>query len=127
MKNELSFEEVVDTSVDLIEASTVLADALKDGFQITDLASLFAVVPKVQELAKDGRVAIDQLLDLSPDEAEQVATEIARRTRTNPSVVVLKVNEALTLLARTYRLVKNGQNLLKDFQTFAKTLKTAAE
>ena len=119
---EIGFDELVDTAVDTLESAQILADALKDGFQITDLMTLIAVAPKAQEIARDGRTAIDQLLDLTADEADAAALAIAKRTASNPSTVVVKVNEAFTLIARTYRQVTSIRNLVRDYERFAKTL-----
>lgn len=122
IQEELGFDEVVDTAVDVIETAQILADALKDGFQITDLVTLIAVAPKAQEIAKDGRLAISQLLDLTADEADEAVAAIAKRTASNPATIVVKVNEAFTLIARTYRQVTNIRNLVRDYERFGKTL-----
>lgn len=122
MDKNLGFDEVVDTAVDVLEAADTLAQSLKDGFQFTDIPALISVAPKAQEIAKDGRTAINQLLDLTPDEAEAAVAEIARRTGRNPSGIIVKVNEGFTLVARTYRTVKNGVLLAQDWQRYAKTL-----
>jgi hypothetical protein len=122
IKEILGFDEVVDTAVDVIETAQILADALKDGFQITDLVTLIGVAPKAQEIAKDGRLAISQLLDLTADEADEAVAAIAKRTASNPATIVVKVNEAFTLIARTYRQVTNIRNLVRDYERFGKTL-----
>lgn len=120
--DKLNFDELVDTAVDVLEAADALGTALKDGFQITDIGVLLSVAPKAQEIAKDGRQAINELLDLTPDEADLAVAEIAKRTGRNPSGLIIKVNEGFTLTARTYRTVKDGILLASDWQRYAKTL-----
>jgi hypothetical protein len=120
--DNLGFDEVVDTAVDILESAETLASALKDGFQFTDIPALISVAPKAQEIAKDGRTAINQLLDLSPEEAEEAAKQIALRTGKHPSGITVKVNEGFTLIARTYRTIKGGILLTQDWQRFAKTI-----
>ena len=122
MENKLGTDVLINIAVEVITTATTVTNALKDGFQFTDLAALLSVAPAIQDVTKTGRTAIAQLLDLTPEEAEAVAVAIAQRTG-NPSAGILaKVNAGFTLLARTYRKVKDIQYLALDWQTFAKTL-----
>jgi hypothetical protein len=123
--NKLGITELVDTAVDIIEGTDALVTAFSDGIQITDAAVLFSIAPKVQEIAKDGRRAVDELLDLTPDEADEAAFEIARRTGKNPNGIINRVNEGFALCARTYRLYTTGRNLGFDWQRYAKSWQRA--
>lgn len=122
MANELGFDEVVDTAVDIIETADALGNALQDGFQISDLTVLLTIAPKAAEIKRDGRTAVNQLLDLTPDEAVQAAAQIAARTGKPATGIIARVNEGLTLTVRTYRLVTDGYNLSQDWVRFGKSI-----
>ena len=119
----MGYEELVDTAVDILETAEVLQTAFSDGVQITDVAVLFATAPKITEIAKDGRKAVEELLDLNADEAELAAAEIARRTGKPQQGIIARVNEAFTLAARTYGTYRRAELLAKDWQRWAKSLK----
>lgn len=119
----LGIAELIDTAVDILEATDLIATAFADGVQITDGFTLLAVAPKVQEIAKDGRTAIEELLDLTADEADEAAAEIARRTGKAQTGIIQRVNEGFTLCARSYRLYTTGRNLGNDWVRFGKSFK----
>lgn len=121
-KNELGFDEVVDTSVDILDAASLIAAALSDGVQISDLGVLFSIAPKVVEIKRDGKAAVAQLIDLSPDEAAEAAIQIAERTGKPATGIIARVNEGFTLTVRTYRLVTDGTHLVQDWTRFVKSI-----
>lgn len=126
-QKELGFDAIVDTVADVLNASTVVGNALKDGFQFTDMPSLLAVVPNIQNIVKKGNVAVAQLLDLTPEEADRAAQQVAQRTSFLPGAVVARTNEALSLLARTYGQVKSVQYLAADWVRWGSSLHAARE
>lgn len=121
-KNELGFDEVVDTSVDILDAASLIAAALSDGVQISDLGVLFSIAPKVVEIKRDGKAAVAQLIDLSPDEAAEAAIQIAERTGKPATGIIARVNEGFTLTVRTYRFVTDGTHLVQDWTRFVKSI-----
>lgn len=121
---KLGFDELVDTAADILEAADQIGGALSDGFQITDLAALLSVAPKAAEIKRDGKQAVNELLDLDPDEAEQASQAIAARTGKPATGIINRVNVAFTLSARTYRLVTDGYNLAQDWARWGKSLRT---
>lgn len=120
-KEALGTEELVDTACDIIETAHTLGQTLKDGFQITDLGALITIAPRAQEIAKDGSTAVEQLLDLDAQEAVEVAQAIEARVGSLGGAVIPKVNEAFTLVARTYGYVRGGINLANDWNRFVRT------
>lgn len=119
----LGYDELVDTSVDILECADAIGKALSDGAQISDLTVLFQVAPKAAEIKRDGKTAVAQLLDLSTDEAEKAASDIAERTGKPVVGIIARVNEGFTLTVRTYRLVTDGFNLTQDWVRFGKSIR----
>lgn len=126
MENTLGIEELVDTAADILDTADILASSLKDGFQFTDAAALFFAAPKIQEIVKDGKQAMNELLDLTEGEAVEAAKRIADRTGHSSTGIIAKVNHAFQLLAQTYGQVKQAQYLGESWVAFAKTFKSAA-
>ena len=126
MDNKFGIEELVDTAADILDTTDILASALKDGFQFTDAGALFFAAPKIQEIVKDGKQAMNELLDLSASEAQEVANRIADRTGHSSTGIIAKVNQGFQLLAQTYGQVKQAQYLGEAWVAFAKSFKPAA-
>lgn len=122
MANQLGTEKITTTLVGVINSAKTLGIALGDGFQITDITALFAVVPNVKQIIADGRQAVAEFLDLTDFEALTVAQDVARLTGAPQEGVIAQVNHGLSLLARTYGQVKQAQYLFEDWKAFAKTL-----
>lgn len=128
MDNTLGFDEIVDSCSDIIESAALVGEALKDGFQITDAGVAFAIFPTISELIRDGKKAVNQLLDLSPEESLAASAAIAARTGHLPGSIVPHVTEAFALLARTHGQVKSVEYLFADWSRWAKSLgKQSAE
>lgn len=122
MEETLGFDEVVGTAVDIVQAADQLVSALKDGVQIADLATLFLIAPKVNEIRKRGKTAVAQLIDLSADEAETAAAQISQRTGVPQNRVIRHVNESFVLLARTYKQYRSAELLAADWIRWAKVI-----
>ena len=125
-QNNLGIDELVDSGADILEAGDQIATALADGFQITDLGTLLVVSPKIQEIVRDRKQAVAELLDLTPEEATEAARRIAERTGHSSSSIILKVNQAFSLLARTYGQYKEVNYLAADWVNFAKSFSQTA-
>lgn len=119
----LGFDELVDTAADILETADLIGGALSDGFQITDLGVLLSVAPKAAEIKRDGKQAVNELLDLDADEAAKAASAIAERTGKPTTGIINRVNEAFTLSARTYRQVTDGYNLVQDWARWGRSLR----
>jgi hypothetical protein len=120
--NKLGFTELVDTCADVIRTTRTIGGALADGFQITDLSAMLTIAPNVQELVRDGKQAIAELVDLTPQEAGLAKAQIAAITGLpNDDTVWGKVNHGLDLLVQTYRTVDDAYDLFQDWASFARS------
>lgn len=122
-KTPLGYDEVVDTAVDIVEAAKIVADAAADGITITDVSVLFSLTPKVIEIMRDRKEAVDQLLDLTPEEALEAADEIAARLSVPAEGIFQRVVESFELLARTYGQVKQAQYLAEAWIRWGKSFR----
>ncbi len=121
--NELGFDEVVDTLCDAVEAGEQLYLAAKDGFQIGDIATLLTVAPKAQEIARDGKTAYAQFVDLNPDESDEAVEKIATRLNLAQSGIRSKIQTGLRLVTRAYRQVDQAIELVGDFKEWGESLR----
>lgn len=122
--NELGFDEVVDTLCDTVEAGEQIYLAVQDGFQIgNDLGTLLTVAPRIQEVARDGKKAYAQFVDLSPEEAELAEQQIATRLNLSQTGIRTKIRNGLRLSVRTYRLVDEAIDLVGDFREYGASLR----
>lgn len=117
-KNELGYDELVDTVADGIEVYAEAKEALGDGVQVGDAFVLWSNLPKLQDVAKSANQAWKELLDLGPDEAVAAVEAIRARTSKVPDLSVEKIGEVLRLMARTYRLLDytyaEGMDIVAD-------------
>jgi len=120
--NQLGIQALVDTSVAVLNTARTLGNTLSDGFQITDAAALFSIAGDVKLVVAEGKQAFRELLDLKPDESEEAARLIAQGASLPNVGIFGKVNDALSLLARTHREVADDIELFQDWATFVKTL-----
>ena len=120
--NNLGTDNLVKSAVDVIEAAQSIGSALKDGFQITDAAALFSVVPRIRNVVSNGRQAISELVDLDASESAFVAEEVARLTGNPATGILAKVNTGLELLARTHQEFVDGLDLFGDWKEFVNNL-----
>lgn len=121
-KNKLGIEMLVMVCAGIINTAKTIGGALADGFQITDAGALFSVAGDVKDVVKNGRNALNELLDLNAEESQQVADQIAALTG-NPSTGILgKVNQGLHLIARTHREVVDDLELFEDWREYVTTL-----
>lgn len=123
----MGFDEVVDTAVDIMEAAKIVADAAADGVSIADVSVLFSLTPKVIEIMRDRKTAVDQLLDLTPEEAEIAAGQIAARLNVPSDGIFQRIVESFELLARTYGQVKQAQYLAQAWIRWGKSFKKQTE
>lgn len=117
---KFGFAEIVDTCTDIIAIGKSVATALADGVQIQDAFVLIENFPRVQEISRDGRQAIRELADLTPDEAADAVAAIAERTDAPTTGVIARVNEAFSILARGYNIYEQAETLALDCVLWAK-------
>lgn len=121
--NNLGYDEVVDTIVDLIQIGRTVGDALADGLDLTDVTAVFSIAPRLVEVYRDANTAYAQLLDLTTGEASLAVAEIAEHAQLPATGILGKVNEALNLLSRTYQEVVDGIDLAQDWRDWVVSLK----
>jgi hypothetical protein len=129
MNKNLGINELVDTCVDAIDVADALVETFADGFQWQDTATLLGISPKIAEIASDAKEALDELLDLTPEEAEEAANLIAVRAKLpeGPVEGILdEVREAMFLIVEIYAETERVLVLGKRVGAFGRRFKKAA-
>lgn len=124
---ELGFDQLVDTAIDIIESGVIVADAVSDGIQISDLGALFSLAPKAAAIKTEWRQALNELADLTPEEAQEAQRQIAARTGNPATGIIARVNEAFDIVADAYGLVKQTIYLVDRAKRWGASLKQSAE
>lgn len=122
MSEKHGYDEVVDWASDVIEVQDDIRNALKDGFQLSDAFVLLQNQGKITEIVTDADDFVKELLDLSPDEADQAIAQIADRTGVEANEVNQTIVYGLQLINRAHRLVKHAwdevQGIRDDAERF---------
>ena len=122
MNNELGFDEVVDWASDVIEVTAEVREALKDGFQWQDSFVLLKNQAKLTEIVTDADDFLDQLMDLTTEEADQAIAQISDRTGVEQDQVNFTIVFGMQICNRAYRLIDHNVNevngLKADVQRF---------
>lgn len=121
-QNNLGYDQIIDTAVDVIDVAKAVQEAFADGIDITDAVTLFRVAPRIGEIYNDRNLFVAQLKDLTPEEGIMAAVDISARTNVPGDLVFEKVNEALMLLARTYAEISDDIELAQDWIEWGKSL-----
>ena len=124
-QNNLGIDHLVDVAVDIIETSDIVAKALSDGLDITDVGAVWKAAPRLAEIVQEGKEAYNELLDLTPEESTLAAQQIAERANLPATGVLGKVNSGLILLARTHQEIADDIDLAQDWLQWAKSLRNA--
>jgi len=124
-QNNLGIDHLVDVAVDIIETSDIVAKALSDGLDITDVGAVWKAAPRLAEIVREGKEAYNELLDLTPEESTLAAQQIAERANLPATGVLGKVNSGLILLARTHQEIADDIDLAQDWLQWAKSLRNA--
>lgn len=118
-KEELGYQQLADVLNNTLTVAADVREALKDGLQVTDALVIWKNFPILREVYEEGKTALKQLTDLSPEEAEQVVALIEKNPNLPADELFNKIKIALRLLGRTYRLVDNlieeGRDLAQDW------------
>lgn len=123
MDDQLGIDELVDTCADLLETADIIIDAAADGIGFDDIGAVLSIAPKVNELRRDYKAAVNELLDLTPEESAEAARRIAARTGKLENGIINRVNEAFVLVARIHRLYTDARNIYDDAARWGKSLK----
>ncbi len=105
--NKYGFSEVVDTLADSIAVYRIIKEPLADGFQLPDLLALYQAYPLLLEIYNDRTVFLQELLDLTPEEAKIVLDQLSQRTGVPRDNVERVALQALSISTRAYGLVFN--------------------
>lgn len=118
-KEQLGYQELADVLNNTLTVAADVREALKDGLQVTDALVIWKNFPLLREVYEEGKEALQQLTDLTPDEAEKVIALIDKNPNLPADQLFTKIKTALRLLGRTYRLVDNliqeGRDLAQDW------------
>lgn len=127
---ELGYQKIADTLNILLELASDIKAALADGLQVTDALVIWQNFPELQKVYREGKEAIREFIDLTPDEAEEVIRQISNNQDIPQDKVFDAIKAAFRLLGRTYRIIDNlineGKDLVEDWIEFFKTFKPAA-
>lgn len=123
--NEYGYDEIVDSSVDVIFAARDFHVALKDGVQVGDILVVWKQYPNIQEIINDRQTFAKQFLDLNPDESVAAYAEISEKTGLPTNGIEKVVLTSLKTASRIYRLVDyvldEGIDIVNDLKDiFAK-------
>jgi hypothetical protein len=105
------YAEILDTFSDALDIAKAIGEALKDGFQIYDLATLLQVYPKAQEIYMDRIRFKTEFLDLDAEEAKAIYTDLAKARGENPIWIESKALQALDFVADAYALFEESKLL----------------
>lgn len=105
------YAEILDTLGDALDIAEAIGEAVKDGFQIYDLATLLQIYPKAQEIYTDRIRFKTEFLDLDADEAKAIYTDLAKARGANPVWIEAKALQAVDFVADAYELYEKGQML----------------
>jgi hypothetical protein len=118
--NTLGFDEVVDTLDDALVVVEKVQTALSDGIGLSDIATLFEITPRLNEIKNDASTFAAQFTDLTPEESEEVAAQLVARRGGSSSVIVDKALGALHLAARWHGAVAQVVGLVDDTVDYGK-------
>lgn len=104
-KQNLPYDEVVDTFADSVEVAELIRERLKDGAGFDDLYALFQAYPKLLEIYNDRNTFWAQFTDLTDEETALVYHELGERFGMQISTVEGYVLGAFDIAAETYALV----------------------
>lgn len=105
------YAEIVDTLNDGLDIAEGIAEVLKDGFQVYDLATLLQVYPKAQEIYTDRLRFKAEFLDLDADETRAIYEDLAKLRGENPIWIEAKALAALDFVSEGYELYEKGKML----------------
>ncbi len=118
--NTLGFDEVVDTLDDALVVVEKVQAALADGVGLGDIGVLFEITPRLNEIRNDAATFAAQFTDLTPEESEEVAVQLAARRGGSPSNIVEKALGAVQLAARWHGAVDQVVGLVNDTVDYGK-------
>lgn len=121
-KPDLGFDQVVATVADICEAADSIYQAVRDGIQIRDAATLFTLAPRIENIKRNGHTAVQQFLDLDETETAQASVQLSQRLSQSQSVMLHHLDQAFTLVARTYKEVVDVKNLVNDWSRFGQAV-----
>ena len=114
---KLGVDAIVDLAVDAIEAGREIAPALADGLQLTDAMVVIGNFNRLKRIVENAKPALEEIKDLTGDEAQKAAMEISVRAHIPDDGTALSTaGKAIKLAARTYRQVENTIDLVQDWQ-----------
>lgn len=122
-QNNLGTDTLKGVLSNLIDVATIVADALRDGFQVIDLVQLVPAFTKIDAVIKTAPAAFEELKDLSPIEAKEVVEYIAVKFDIPNDRVEGAIEDALRLIVRTYGEAVLIQALYLDWKDWAGNLK----
>jgi hypothetical protein len=119
--DKLGIDALVDLAVDAIEAGREIAPALADGLQLTDAMVVIGNFNRLKRIVENAKPALQEIKDLTGDEAQKAAMEISIRAHIPDDGTALGIaGKAIKLAARTYRQVEASIDLAQDWQELFK-------
>jgi len=119
--DKLGIDALVDLAVDAIEAGREIAPALTDGLQLTDAMVVIGNFNRLKRIVENAKPALEEIKDLTGDEAQKAAMEISIRAHIPDDGTALGIaGKAIRLSAHTYRQVEASIDLAQDWQELFK-------
>lgn len=114
---ELGIENLIMLGVDVLRLYKPLYEALKDGFQGSDLFAILSQYPLIQHIAGIAKPAFAEIRELSASEAKQLSEAIAQQTGLpNDRSLLGKVKTGLALISRTYGVVDDAKTVAYEWK-----------
>ena len=113
---QLGIDNLVSISIDAIAVSKHVKEQLEDGFQpLKDIPVIaFADFGKLQNIGNKAKQAWNEIKDLEPEEIEDFEVRVSQGAGIPNEGVYGKVRGSLRLAARSYRLVEEAIDIVRD-------------
>lgn len=114
------YAEILDTLNDALDIAEKIGDAVKDGFQVYDLATLLEIYPKAQEIYLDRHKFKAEFKDLDPVEAKAIYADLAKIRGVNLSWIEENALKSIDVISRAYKLYDDGREIVFDVRDMFK-------
>ena len=112
----LGTENLGNVFIESVKIGREIHVAFADGFQFMDAFTILNQYPAVQHIGQIAPVAFQELRDLTPEESAELATRISDETGLpNDNTLMGKIRQALSLMARTYKVVDDAKQTFYDW------------
>lgn len=118
---ELGYDEIVDSSVKVIQVARKIDEVLSDGLQpLPDLLALTSELTVISDIVADRKIFVEQLLDLKPEESRAAVAEIAEKAEIEEGTVYQVIVNGLALAAAWHEQINSTIDLVQSTRDFVR-------